>query len=94
MKCTLTTSKSTEGAEEPCYGVLKATATIYNKDKNDEANGIKLVTFYSVPYSISPSNNKDYIDGATTITYSSMGTEPKYYKDPYKLYDGSTKQEI
>jgi hypothetical protein len=32
-------------------------------------------------------NETYYIEGATTIIYDAMGTNPVYYKNPYKIYD-------
>lgn len=33
-----------------------------------------------------------YIEGATSIVYDAMGTNPVYYKNPYKIYNSSHQQ--
>jgi hypothetical protein len=77
----------TKGSSVPSYGILKVSANIQDKVRN--IAGLKLVNFYSIPYS-NPieTNSKDFIEGTTQIIYSSFGNDPKYYKDPYKLYSG------
>ena len=76
----------------PSYGILRVEAIV--RDKAQGIDGLKLVNFYSVPYS-NPigTDSKDFIEGATQIIYSSFGNDPKYYKDPYKLYSGVDMQE-
>jgi hypothetical protein len=39
-------------------------------------------------------SNVDFIEGATKITYSTSGNNPKFYKDPYKLFSGRTGEEV
>lgn len=87
LQCTITSPYATEGTERYWCDILKVQVTVRAKN-NGNGNGMRLVGYYCVPYSI-PSNatGKDYISGATSIIYSSLGTEPKYYKDPYKLYN-------
>ena len=82
----------TKGSSVPSYGILKVSANIQDKARNTA--GLKLVNFYSIPYS-NPigTGSKDFIEGATQIIYSSFGNDPKYYKDPYKLYSGVDMQE-
>ena len=81
-----------ESSKVPSYGILRVEATV--RDKGQAIDGLKLVNFYSVPYSIPiGTDSKDFIEGATQIIYSSFGNDPKYYKDPYKLYSGVDMQE-
>lgn len=55
-------------------------------DKNgDESNRkIKLSAFLPIP--VRTSNDYTEIEGATKIVYDSNGCNPRYYKNPYKLY--------
>jgi hypothetical protein len=38
---------------------------------------------YPVPWS----QGKYHMEGATSVIYDSFGTNPAYYKDPYRLFD-------
>jgi hypothetical protein len=35
-----------------------------------------------------------YIEGTTTVVYDSYGTNPDYYKDPYKIFWNDTNSEV
>lgn len=68
-------------------GILQLKVNLYDTTYG----GVKeLNTYYPVPYS----SDKYYIEGATTIIYDSNGGNPSYYKDPYKIFNGSTNEEL
>ena len=96
--CTIDSPYKNTETEEIWCDILKVQTTIRSK-KNTGDNGTKLIGFYCVPYSISSNPNegenkrdRDYMTGATAVTYSSLGTNPEYYKDPYKLFDRSNNE--
>ena len=87
------------------YGVLKASATCPIKyttnaeadSTEDEENAnqtstrnVNLTSYYPIPYSA----GNYYIEGATTVVYDSMGTNPTYYKDPYKIFACNTNENL
>ena len=51
---------------------------------------VNLTSYYPVPYSA----GNYYIEGATTIVYDSMGSNPSYYKDPYKIFTCNSNQNV
>ena len=71
---------------------------VFQQDvEEDEETGTKqstrnveLISYYPIPYSV----GDYYIEGATTIVYDSMGSNPSYYKDPYKIFKSNTNQNI
>lgn len=87
------------------YGVLKASAVCpieYTTNaeadsEEDEENAnqtstrnVNLTSYYPIPYSA----GNYYIEGATTIVYDSMGSNPSYYKDPYKIFTCNTNENL
>jgi hypothetical protein len=87
------------------YGVLKASAicpveyTVNAEADQEEdelnvnkpnARNVNLVSYYPIPYSA----GNYYIEGATTIVYDSMGSNPSYYKDPYKIFTCNTNENL
>mgnify|MGYP007069943211 CR=1 FL=1 len=47
---------------------------------------ITLEAYYPIPWSA----GNYYIEGASTVVYDSLGSNPSYYPDPYVLYDMDT----
>ena len=87
------------------YGILKATVdcpieyTVNTEEdeQEDKENANKtasrnatLTSYYPIPYSA----GNYYIEGATTIVYDSMGSNPSYYKDPYKIFTCNTNENL
>ena len=48
----------------------------------------------SVIYPIAYTTDSYYIEGPTSVIYDSSGGNPAYYKEPYRIYDTDTNQEI
>lgn len=71
-------------------GIIQVETTVQVlKNKN-----INLTTLYPIPYSATNEDFDYYIEGATTVVYDSMGSNPIYYKDPYKIFRSDTNEEI
>ena len=71
-------------------GIIQVETTVQVlKNKN-----INLTTLYPIPYSATNVEFDYYIEGATTVVYDSMGSNPIYYKDPYKIFRSDTNEEI
>ena len=71
-------------------GIIQVETTVQVlKNKN-----INLTTLYPIPYSATNEEFDYYIEGATTVVYDSMGSNPIYYKDPYKIFRSDTNEEI
>jgi len=49
-----------------------------------------ITTFYSLPWS----SGDFYVEGATSVIYDSSGSNPAYYKNPYKIFTGNGVQII
>ena len=97
-----------ETKEDKVFGIMKVSATCpieYQNtliddeevDENDEnqidktkIRDVKLTTFYPIPYSA----GDYYIEGATTVTYDNSGSNPSYYKDPYKIFKINTNEDL
>ena len=60
-----------------------------NANKTASRNAT-LTSYYPIPYSA----GNYYIEGATTIVYDSMGSNPSYYKDPYKIFTCNTNENL
>ena len=72
--------------EEDTYGILHLEADIYvNKTKT-----ITIKKDYSIPFT---TIKNSYVDGMFSIIYSCFGNNPRYYKDPFKFYNGTTDKE-
>ena len=68
------------------YGILHLQAVIYvNKVKT-----IAIKKDYSIPFT---TTKHSYVDGMFSIIYSCFGNNPRYYKDPFKFYNGKTGKE-
>ena len=61
--------------------------TDIDKNGNESNRKIKLSAFLPIP--VRTSNDYTEIEGATKIVYDSNGCNPRYYKNPYKLYGKS-----
>ena len=59
-------------------------------EETKKTRTVGLVSYYSIPYSV----GDYYIEGATAIIYDSMGTNPAYYKDPYKIFKTNTNEDL
>lgn len=71
-----------------CCGILELQATVrFNQINANDTKIVKITSSYPVAFCSQEYNV--YIEGPTKITYSSMGTEPKYYNFPYKYYNNS-----
>lgn len=71
----------TEQTSPVYWNVLECKVKNVQIDELDKQ--IDLTSYFSIPYA--PANTT-YIEGASTILYSSSGNNPQYYKSPYKLY--------
>jgi hypothetical protein len=58
--------------------------TDIDKDGEEKKREVNLTAFLPIPVRISDEFVE--IEGATKIVYDSNGTNPRYYKNPYKLY--------
>ena len=71
---------------------------VFSQDQaeDDEAGvkqstrNVELTSYYPIPYSV----GDYYIEGATTIVYDSMGNNPSYYKDPFKIFKSNTNENV
>ena len=76
-------------------GIMRIQTTVKFKQNGTSNDVIKIASYYCVPYNIPlDGDNVDFVEGATKITYSTSGNNPKFYKDPYKLFSGRTGEEI
>ena len=54
-----------------------------------------LSTLYPIPWTCKEAEgNEYYIEGTTSIVYDNTGSNPVYYKDPYKIFNSITHEEI
>lgn len=58
--------------------------TEIDENGKEEKRGIQLTAFLPIP--VRTSDEFAEIEGATKIVYDSNGANPRYYKNPYKLY--------
>ena len=76
----------------PYYNIIQATVKADPTANGGEAElkAITLKTLMPIPYR----SNKQYtgIEGATNVVYSSSGTNPKYYKEVYRLWKNTTEE--
>ena len=81
--------------------------TLVGTKTDDEADApvsktIVLESYYPVPWCKDPevvANTLNYpqgyyIEGASVVVYNSNGQDPKYYSDPFVLYDMATNQRV
>lgn len=59
----------------------------------EQLNNKKINLISYLPLSFSDNLNQ-YIEGATTVIYDSNGSNPQYYKKPYKLYESVQNTQI
>ena len=71
------------------FGILKC--VLRNIELENFRNAEKLTSYLPIPYS---NSDKYYIEGASWVIYNSAGNEPQYYKNPYKLFDKTTHEQI
>ena len=80
--------KQDNGPNKGFYpGILEATVP-YIVDELDKE--VELITVYPVPYRA----GNYYIEGASVVVYQSDGTNPTYYKNPFKIFNMDTNEEI
>lgn len=76
----------------PYYNIIQAMVKADPTANGGEAElkSITLKTLMPIPYR----SNKQYtgIEGATNVVYSSSGTNPKYYKEVYRLWKNTTEE--
>lgn len=64
-------------------------SAITDIDKNGDGSTRKIKLSAFLPIPVRTSNDYTEIEGATKIVYDSNGCNPRYYKNPYKLYGKS-----
>ena len=64
--------------------------TDINEDGEEKKREVSLTAFLPIP--VRTSDEYAEIEGATKIVYDSNGANPRYYKNPYKLYGHNLKQ--
>lgn len=76
------------GPKDGIYpGILEVTVPYMVDELGDI---IDLITVYPIPYKA----GNYYIEGANIVVYQSDGINPSYYKNPYKLFDMETNEQI
>lgn len=87
------TGYTAQAVEDSGYTIIKDDSDLYAgilkcelKDiEIEELNqNITLTSYLPIPYG---NTENLYIEGASTILYDSNGSNPQYYKKPYKLYN-------
>ena len=68
-------------------GILEVTVPYMIEEVDKE---VDLVTIYPIPYRA----GDYYIEGASVVVYQSDGTNPGYYKNPFKIFRMDTNEEI
>lgn len=82
------TMNEEQGPKQKYYnGILKATVP-YMIDDLDQI--VELITVYTVPYTA----GNYYIEGPGVIVYNSDGTNPTYYKNPFKIFKRDDDSEL
>ena len=69
-------------------GILEVYMGLSDERYGDTAR--ELSALYPVAWSL----GNYYIEGPTSIIYDSNGTNPAYYKEPYRIFDRDTNEEI
>lgn len=80
-----TTATDEEGKDE--FGDAAEDETTGTKQST---RNVILTAYHPVPYS----SGDYYIEGPTSIVYDSMGSNPAYYKDPYKIFRANSNENI
>lgn len=82
------TMNEEQGPKQKYYnGILKATVP-YMVDDLDQL--VELITVYTVPYTA----GNYYIEGPGVVVYNSDGTNPTYYKNPFKIFKRDDDSEL
>ena len=79
-KTNITINAENPSMEQVQYYILGASVDVSN------INGKKITLKTNRPVPVRINESYVSIDGADRIAYNSRGTDPSYYKDPYKLY--------
>lgn len=84
------TAKSTKTPEHYC-GILKMVVPFCHKeDESAKTRIMDLTVFYPIAWT----PGDFYIEGVTSIVYDSYGQNPNYYKNPYKIFNSNTGEEL
>lgn len=65
-------------------GVIKFIANIKENEEEEDSRQQTLTTYYTVPWC--PFGVSYYIEGATSVIYNSLGTNPTNYTGSYRLF--------
>ena len=71
-----------------CGGIAKLNVKYNNSEDERPANN--LTTYCTIPWT----SGDYYIEGPNSIIYDSLGKNPIYYKQPYRIFDRNTNKEI
>lgn len=85
--CPITYTTQTDEYDRDAFGDAEENEENANKQSSRNVN---LISYYPIPYSA----GNYYIEGATSIVYDSMGSNPSYYKDPYKIFTCNTNENL
>lgn len=85
--CPITYTTQTDEYNRDAFGDAEENEENANKQSSRNVN---LISYYPIPYSA----GNYYIEGATSIVYDSMGSNPSYYKDPYKIFTCNTNENL
>jgi hypothetical protein len=77
---------SVHKANDNYFGIAEISVLFALEDEESDKRTIRLSTNYPIAYA---KEDYSYIEGATMVVYDSMGNNPAYYKDPYKLFNQS-----
>ena len=77
-----------KGPKDNFYpGILEVTVPYMIEEVDKE---VDLITVYPIPFRA----GNYYIEGASVVIYQSDGTNPSYYKNPFKIFNMDTNDEI
>lgn len=85
--CPIKYTTQTDEYDRDVFGDAEENEENVNKQSSRNVN---LISYYPIPYSA----GSYYIEGATSIVYDSMGSNPSYYKDPYKIFTCNTNENL
>lgn len=77
--------------------VMTGVADSNNNATVPASKTITLESYYPIPWCADPDSEHPqgyYIEGASVVVYDSNGQDPKYYSDPFVLYDMATNQKV
>ena len=86
----ITISKNTSAGNNCYAGILEC---VLKNIEIEQLNNKKINLTSYLPIAYSDSLNS-YIEGTTMVIYDSLGTNPYYYKTPYKLFNALQNTEI